>query len=146
VPRDPSKVPDPTAAAAAIEVAIRGQRPKTLSRSGTVVQFRAGVLRWVSNNNMLVAISSGDVEVHSELSDLRISYTIRFTELLVFSLAATVLFAALIDSKSHDAPWLFRLVASTMPLWWIFGGNVALALFRFPRLLKRAIRVALPSN
>jgi hypothetical protein len=144
VPGEPNTVPDPTAAAISIEAAIRDQRPRSVSRSATLVQFRAGVLRWVSNTNILVPISSGEVEVQTELSGLRVSYTIRFTELLIFAMVFTVVFTLVVSSKGGDAPTLFKLVASTLPLWWIFGGNVSITLFRFPRMLKRAVRV--PSN
>jgi hypothetical protein len=146
VPGAPNTVPDPIALAVAIEAALREQRPRSLSRTGTAVQFRAGILRWVSNTNVLVPISSGDVEVHSELSNLRVSYTIRFTEILLFALVATAVFAFVIYLKGRDAPPLFKLVATTVPLWWIFGGNVTLAVFRFPRMLKRAADLTLPSN
>jgi hypothetical protein len=141
---EPNAVPDPTAAAVAIEAAIREQRPRSVSRTGTLVHFRGGILRWVSNTNILVPITSGDVEVHPELSNLRVSYTIRFGELLTFAIVATVVFTLVVSTKGGNAPAFFKVVASTVPLWWIFGGNVGLTVFRFGRMLKRAVRV--PSN
>jgi hypothetical protein len=143
---EPNTVPDPTAAAVAIETAIRKRRPKSLSRSGTIVQFRGGILRWVPDTNILAPITSGNVEVHSELSGLRLSYTLRFTELLIFTLVATAVFGLVINSKVADAPLLFKLLVATSPLWWIFGGNVTLTLFQFRRMLKRAAQPAAPSN
>ena len=138
MPGAPNRVPDPTAAAIAIESALSAQRPKSLSRVGTVVEFRAGVLRFVTNMNVLVPISSGHIHVQSDLSGLRILYTIRFTEILIFSLMVNAVFAFAVTSRAVGPTSALGVIIIFLPFIWLFGGNVAITLFRFPRLLRRA--------
>jgi hypothetical protein len=130
-----------TAAAASIEDAIRAKRPRSIRREGTVVDFKAGMHRFVLSTNILVPITSGHIDVRSEPSGLRICYTIHFTECLVLCCIVTVVFgtAALLQLK--DAPLLFRVLCVILPFIWLFGGNVALTMWRFPRLLRRAASV-----
>jgi hypothetical protein len=132
--------PNITAAAGAIESALVAQRPKSISRIGADLRFEAGVFRLVSSNNVLVPITKGQVSVQAASPGLRISYTIYFTEVLVFSAVVSALFAIPMNASPGDASILFRVAASCLPLIWLFGGNVAITMFRFPRLLRRAVR------
>jgi hypothetical protein len=86
----------------------------------------------------LVPISSGHIDVQTDLSGLRIFYTIRFTEILVFALVVNAAFAFAVNLRAVSTPSALGVIVIFLPLIWLFGGNVAITLFRFPRLLKRA--------
>jgi hypothetical protein len=133
-----------TAIAASVEGAIR---PRSILREGTVVDFKGGMLRLVSSINILAPITSGHVDVRSGPSGVRIYYTLRFTECLIACAAIAVLFGTvgflqLQDYfRPHHVPILFPVLCVALPFIWLFGGNVAVTLFRFPRLLRNAATV-----
>jgi len=89
----------------------------------------------------LVPIASGQIDVQTELGGFAIRYTIRFTELLILSLLASVALAFALHSNISNATAVSVFV-SLLPLIWLFGGNVVIALYRFPRLLRRAAETA----
>jgi hypothetical protein len=140
VPRESGRTWDVAAAVLAIERAISAQKPKSVARVGSSVEFRAGIFRLVSNTNVLVPISSGHVDVQAEPSGLRIRYTIRFAEVLAFSLIVTAAVAVQVSVYPENTTRAFRAIVCCLPLIWLLGGNVAITLFRFPRLLKRAVQ------
>ena len=55
----------------------------TVTRAGTTVRFRAGLLRWVWSASILVCLDSGTIEVADAATDLRISYRASTLELMI---------------------------------------------------------------
>jgi hypothetical protein len=132
------QAPDTTAVAVSVEVAIRAQRPRLVSRLGTAVDFRVGVFRFVPSPWTLFPINRGRVDVRTDASALRILYTVRFTEVFAVCAIASVFFASWVDVNDVSAPLTVRIIIGLLTLGWLFGINVAMGMYRFRRLLRRA--------
>ena len=117
----------------AIGRAISRLRPRQLQEKGGRIVFRGGVLRLVSGLNLLAPVTDGEVALVMRGPNLRISYTLTLHE-LVFAvlLLSTALGLAL---ALTGGPWWIAGVLAV----WLFGLNVLILRFRFPRFLRRAV-------
>lgn len=110
-----------------------------LSREGQCIKFRGGVFRWVSGWNVLVPISKGEVRVSAREHGVSVNYRISFGQMLVVVTVGTVCFfgpVVMRDSRFSGAGhvWLLLLMWS-----WLFGGNFAITLWKWPRFLLRSL-------
>jgi hypothetical protein len=112
-----------------VVTALHKEKARNLLITGNEVRFTGGLLRLVSSDNQLVAISSGQIEISHEGGDALIRFRGTLTQLLV---VASVMIGVI--------AYLFALPWQTLLLmWaWLFGGNYFLLRFRFPRFLRRA--------
>jgi hypothetical protein len=118
-------------AVAVIAEAIRYEKPSRMDISADTVTFTSGVFRFVSGQNLLVPISSGAVRCVQTPEGVVIHYRLSFVQMLLFvSLMVGLMFGFI-----ARAPVPFLIVAWS----WLFGGNYALTLYRFPRFLRSAL-------
>ncbi len=98
---------------------------------GTLITFRGGVLRLVSNWNVLGPFGSGEIEVDPKLRIMR--FRLNFTELLI---AATVL--VILVSVSLLASHNTKMLAA-VPLIWVFlvGVNLLTGIPRFNVFIRK---------
>ena len=117
------------------------ESPKKIEQFDNVIRFVGGVFRPVSNWNILLQITQGEIELTSSAEWVTARYRISFTQLLVFAAIVSVVPLAIATRDADDA---FGLLGLT---WlWLVGGNVAICLFRFPRHLKKAIHACLNAS
>ena len=129
----------PEEAVRSIVAHLKRQKAKRLARFGNRVEFHAGLMRFVSSLNQLVAISHGAIAVQREANSLSIRYELWFTEVLIF---ATVGVAAVLGPPIMRDPHLAVAAKIAIPAFawiWLVGGNIASTAFRFPRFLRRAV-------
>jgi hypothetical protein len=104
--------------------------------SDTTVTFRNPFFG-VSRSSPIAAISSGVIVVSERGDTIHLEFEVRFTFVLLFSLA----FSALILGLSNaQAP--FNVTGSYPALivfLWLFGANVLLVFFRLPRFFRRSL-------
>jgi len=86
----------------------------------------------MSRSALLAPISSGVVRIDDSPGAMRISYALRFTLVFWFSVAAALVFWLL---QSMPLP----TVESAYPFLWLFGGNVAISMWRFPDFLRGTV-------
>ncbi len=114
----------------------------TVEIIGNRVTFTAGILRLVSNWNILVPFGSGDLIVDSDACKVR--YTLNCWQLIVVAtvmmvFAAAVLLASVTDSGGKTL-WLLLVVPF---MWlWLVGGNLAIGIPRFKSFVGRAVATA----
>jgi hypothetical protein len=145
IERPPSACDSPEDALALIVARLEREKPSHLSRTGTRVEFRGGLLRLVSNWNQLVAVTRGEIRVHREPRGLSIRYKIWFTQLLIFvTIGVGGLLGPPVIAASNLS--ITGKIALLSTAWlWLAGGNIAIAAFRFPRFLRRAVEILRPA-
>lgn len=119
--------------------ALEKEKARSMHQAGNRIEFRGGIFRLVMNWNQLVSISSGEIEVFSTGKIVTLAYHIRFTEMLILVSAGVIGFLC---PAVWRAPNLNVLEASAMLAFawlWLFGGNVAITYYRFPKFLRRAL-------
>ena len=88
------------------------------------------------NWNILVPVSSGEIQLAAQGGGIEISYHLRFTEMFVVVTAAVIL---LLGPELLSAPNLNAMEVTWLSLsaWlWLFGANYLVAIFRIPNALK----------
>lgn len=110
----------------------------TATVHGTTVSFTGGLSRFVSNVNILVPITHGDLEVTLIDDTVVVSYYINFQQLLVLvSMIALLGSGFLADSAQ---PLAVRLGFPAFLWVWAFGLNYVITIMRFPAFIKRALQ------
>jgi hypothetical protein len=108
--------------------------------SDTWVAFRNPLLFGAGKSSPIAAVSSG-VLVVSECGDtILLEFEVRFTVVLLFSLAISALILGLSNVKGP-----FNVTGAYGALFaflWLFGGNVLLVLFRLPRFFRKSVAIA----
>lgn len=69
---------------------LREEEPKTLEIRGSSVYVRSGVLRLVSNWNLLACVTSATIDAIPGHREVQVRYRIRVTILVVFCIFATL--------------------------------------------------------
>lgn len=117
----------------ALEVAAAGD----IQRLGNRVSFKGGLARVVSSWNILVPIGSGEVNVRASEEGVIADYTLHFTQILgvVTTLVAGMVLLVLLMARD----WPTALAIGVSAWLWLYGANVLLTSFRFPRWLRRAL-------
>ena len=116
---------------------LEAVRAKRVQRENANLTFRGGIFRPISTWNPTWAISSGTFVFTSDGNRVRISYRLRFTEMVVFASIGVLVFLApplLRAPNVTDAK-----AAGLLGLFWVFlvGGNYVLTRWRFQKWLKR---------
>jgi hypothetical protein len=126
---------DPKAALLRIEHGLDELRLRRAIRVRQQVQFSAGTFQNLVARTALGAAGSGEVSVQPSKTGLTVTYRIRFTQLFWVS----VFMVGFASPFVWNAPNLTTREAATILLgmWlWLYGGNLAVTLFRFPRWLR----------
>ena len=124
-------------AASGIVRSLEIAEASAIRRSRNRVWFRGGVARVVSSWNVLMAISSGEVNVHAAEEGVMADYTIDFTQMLgvVTTMVAGIAFLVFLMTRE----WPTALAVGVGAWLWLYGANLILVSFRFPRWLRRAL-------
>ena len=130
VPQVPSQAP--REALAEIQRALRAEGANATTRDSTTVDFRCPGITGMSRGALLAPISSGYVRVDSSPGTWRLVYALRFTLTFWFSLVATAVFWVLRHTPALSLEVLYPFLV-------LYGGNVALSLWRFPGFLRRTL-------
>ncbi len=129
---------DVKGAALKLERGLEILKAKRIDRKGLQIHFTAGAARLVLNTNLLTAIGSGELLVQPKSGGLVVVYRLRFTQMLFISLMVFGFLGPFVLSSPNlsSAQALVLLAGAWM---WLFGGNVALTLIRFPRWIRRTL-------
>jgi hypothetical protein len=76
---------DVNSAALRLERGLEILKAKRIDRTESQIRFKAGVARLVSNTNLLVPISSGELSVEPKGGGLVVAYHLHFTQMLLFA-------------------------------------------------------------
>jgi hypothetical protein len=120
--------------------ALKKEKANSVHQVGNRIEFHGGIFRPVMSWNQLVAISSGEIEVHHQRNITTLVYHIRFTQLLLLvSVMVVAFFGPFIwPAPNLDAGEALALLGF---IWlWLVGGNIAITCFRFPRFLRKALK------
>jgi hypothetical protein len=139
VPRTEHRAEGTLTAAAEIQRALQAEGATCAAPDLGTVNFKCpgitGMTRWA----LLAPISSGVVRISDSPGEMRISYALRFTLVFWSSVAAALVFWLL---QNMPGP----TVESTYPFLWLFGGNVAISMWRFPNFLRGTVSNVSPPN
>lgn len=126
-------------ALAALQTALDDQGSVNISREAQSLSFRAGFFR--SRNNLRALIDRGHLSVVDNKGQIEIRYVVSFHRAVVLVTAMVlILFAPwLLFGK---LPFMTGLFYVCLMWQWLFGANYLIALVRFPRFLRTAIRTA----
>jgi len=116
------------------------ERASDVQRTDNILFFAGGFFRLVSNWNMLAGIGKGKLEVTVEERQLVVSYQLSFLQLVLGCTAITAFFAVVLLPFPIDIFTKGIIIASIWLLF--FGVNIALALYRFPKLIMHAWKKA----
>src|SRR5688572_19734145 len=102
------------------------------------VTFRAGMFRFVSNWNVLVPFTRGELVVDETAKRLR--YRVSFLQLFAVLVLFTVL-AIVVMPRQGFSPGMVPVAVALIWIW-LGGGNLVIGLVRFERFLRRAMSSA----
>jgi hypothetical protein len=123
-----------------LEQALRVLKARQVSRVGSRIEFKAGVSLAISSTNLLAPIGSGELSLHPSGEFLTVRYQLRFTQMLV--LVSGMVLAISVPFLMNMRTWSDRQegVLFLFFAWlWLFGGNVAISIVRFPRWIVRSV-------
>ena len=123
----------------ALAAALRLEGAKSVVAQQDSVQFACPGITGMSRTALLAPISSGSITVSAKAERMELSYSLQFVLTFWASLAFSFIFALL---SIGNAPLKIGLLAFS----WLFFGNVAISLFRFPRFLRRVLSGSSPPN
>jgi hypothetical protein len=128
-----------------VEKLLESARASTITRQDGSVVFTAGIFRFVTSWNVLVAINYGKIVIEDAGSVVRISYfasTVQMLIIVTLMLGIISVWVIYNDPKGVAFPAQHRLWFAALGWFWLFGGNYFLAALRFPRWLERGLRRA----
>ena len=109
-------------------------RKVTLEPNG--LSFRGGLFRFMSSWNIFVSITKGRILLDPETS--RVTYYLSFVEIIV---VVTLMIGFMALAAKH-LPTEFYYWGLPLMWLWLVGANLAFALTRFDRFMRRCIREA----
>jgi hypothetical protein len=117
---------------------LRRVQARSVIIEGNCVTFTGGMLRFVSNWNVLAPFGYGDLTIDS--STHQVQYRISLRQLIVFGTAACG-FAFMFMLFARAQPWQ---LLTFLPLGWVWlvGGNLAIGIPRFNKFIRHAITTA----
>jgi hypothetical protein len=118
---------------------LKRQKARNIQHSGHNITFRGGIFRFVSSWNQLGAISSGSLTLKKTESSLIVNYKIKFTEMLIIVTAMVIGFLGPPVWNASNTGIVESIIILSFAWFWLFGGNVAITYFRFPRFLKNSL-------
>ena len=118
---------------------LKKQKARNIQHYGNNITFRGGIFRFVSSWNQLVAISSGSLTLKRTESSISVNYKITFTEMLIIVTAMVIGFLGPPVWNASNTGVVESIIILLCAWFWLFGGNVAIAYFRFPRFLKSSL-------
>ena len=129
------RLADPTTVADRLVSALRQARASSVAVDDHHIRFVGGLFRMVSNWNVLGLFDSG--ELYVDAAGRRVTYRLRFVELLVVATGMITFMGAAILIVSGFKTLII------LPFMWLLlvGGNLAIGIPRFHYLVKRATRV-----
>jgi hypothetical protein len=128
-----------------VENLLESARASTITRQDGSIVFTAGIFRFVTSWNVLVAINYGKIVIEDAGSVVRISYfagTVQMLIIVTLMLGIISVWVIYNDPKGVAFPAQHRLWFAALGWFWLFGGNYFLAALRFPRWLERGLRRA----
>ena len=129
---------DPKAVLLKIEQGLEHLRPRRLALEGQQLQFSAGTLQYLAGRTALGTAGSCEVSVQRSKAGLTVTYRIRFIQLFWVTLFMISLASLFVLGAPNLSPR--QAGALLFGMWlWLYGGNVGVTLFRFPRWLRTAI-------
>jgi len=133
-PGDPASDPVPDLTAA-ISDWLAKQRAKAVWQTARGISFKAGLFRTVTGWNILCPVGSGEIEISRHETVIRVTYRLRFSELLIVATAgvAVVVGFPVLTSAIGAAGAFAIFVVGWL---WLFGMNYLLAKKRIPRALR----------
>jgi hypothetical protein len=123
---------------AIIATELERHRPRKIEQKEERIEFRAGILRLVTNWNLLVPITSGTIEFRKNESCL--VYSLSFMELIVFGVMATLFM--IIIPLATGAPKEILVIVPILVWGWLVGMNFLLGISRFGSFIKKCIAKA----
>jgi hypothetical protein len=121
-----------------LERALANADARALRREGSALQFQGGIFRLVSSWNVLGPISDGVLQFSPSADGVKVSYRVMFGQMLV----VVTLMATFVGAFMATAPYATVGSGLGVPalMWaWLFGGNFALARWRWPAFLARSL-------
>jgi hypothetical protein len=121
---------------------LRDVKACAIEIEGSHIAFTGGMLRVVSNWNVLVPFGYGDLtvdafkrQIHDRLSSRQL---VIVATVVSVAIAAFVIFGM---TASRGGPW--QPILAIPLIWiWIVGGNLTIGVWRFQRFLRSAVSTA----
>ena len=113
-------------------------RARNIEIIGNRITFTGGLFRFVTNWNILVPITRGEIRI--DRTNQCVQYTLNFSQLII--IGTIMVIAAGIFAISNGAPASFLLF--TLPfIWiWLVGMNLIIGIPRFNALIRSIIKSA----
>jgi hypothetical protein len=105
------------------------------------ITFSGGILRFVMNWNILVAVSSGKITVDKGNDKLCLKYSLKFTEMFIIVTAAVLGFLGPVIWQASNLTFSAKVGILAVAWSWLFGGNYFITIFRFPNFIKKMTEI-----
>ena len=114
-------------------------RARNLAVKEHTIACRGGILRPVMSWNLLLPIDSAEITVGQGPSAVNVSYQLAFGELLIVA----AVMAGLLSVPAFMRSTPSGVVVGAVVFLTLFGGNYAIARWRFRRLIQRTVQATL---
>ena len=116
---------------------LKKVKAKNIQNDRNQITFSGGILRFVMNWNILVAVSSGIITVEKDNDKLTLNYHIKFTEMFVIVTFMVLCFMGPFILQAPNLSLFPKIVILVFAWFWLFGGNYCLTIFRFPSFIRK---------
>ena len=105
-------------------------KAKNITIKGNAIKFEGGMFRAVTSWNMLTAVSSGQIVLEKEGSEIAATVEVFFTTALIIATTMVFGFLGLLLSQAGTVGTPELIIGLAGAWAWLFGGNFAITAFR----------------
>jgi hypothetical protein len=121
----------------AVEVlkeSIKTCNPRTLKQTQDGIFYTSGVMRLVSNMNLLYGISEGEIKIEKKDQTLMVQYVIRFYELIALSVIPAVGVLVILDSVKE------KIIGLLIVFFFCYGAYALITILRYDAFIKKTMK------
>ena len=123
-----------------MECVLRRESARDVRRTEAGLSFRVGFWQQTRGWSLLNAVSAGSIEVRVHPSAVDVRYELDFRQAagaVTAMIAVAAFFIYVVDGGTPVPPWTLLVGWG-----WLAGGNMGIALARFPRFVRGAVQDA----
>lgn len=121
----------------AIQEGLQNVKARDITRNRNNFSFSGGFLRFVSNRNILVSVSSGEITIEETAETISIRYVLKFTEMLIIVSLMVVGGFGIMLWQAPNLSFFPKVILSAVLWLCLFGRNYLITTLRFPSFIRK---------
>lgn len=121
----------------AIQEGLQNVKARDITRNQNNFSFSGGIFRFVSNWNILVSVSSGEISIEETAEAISIHYVLKFTEMLIIASLMVVGGFGAVLWQAPNLSFVPKVMLLAVAWSWLFGMNYLITILRFPSFIRK---------